>query len=141
MKTIVLYYSLGGSTKVEAEKIADTEDAVTCRVEEVKKRNLFTAFIPGALYAMKRKAVSIKALTYDLVGFDKIIIGMPIWGGFPAPAFNAIVQKLPPEKDVELFFCSGGGLTPKSKQGTMDMIAVKGCKLLSYKDIGTAKKR
>lgn len=140
MKSIVLYYSLKGSTKAEAEKIAEKEGAAVCRIEEVKKRNIFTAFIPGCLHSMKRKSSSIKSPNCDLADFDKIIIGAPIWGGYPAPAFNAIVQMLPQGKDVELFFCSEGGETPKSKQGTIDIIAAGGCKLISYSDIKTGNK-
>ena len=141
MKTIVLYYSFKGSTKAEAEKIAKEEEADICRIEEVKKRNIFSAFIPGCQNAIKRKASAIKPLACDLAQYDRIIIGSPIWGGYPVPAFNAIVQALPPEKDVALFFCSEGGETPKSKQGTIDMIQTKGCKLTSYEDIKTGQKK
>lgn len=140
MKTIVLYYSLKGNTKAEAEKIAEKDGAAICRIEEVKRRNIFTAFVPGCPHAMKRKASPVKSPNCDLTDFDKIIIGTPIWAGYPVPAFNSIVQMLPPGKDVELFFCSDGGSSLKSKQGTIDMLASKGCSLKSYLDIKTGKK-
>lgn len=95
MKTIVLYYSFGGSTKAEAERIAEETGAVLCRIEERKNRNIWTSIIPGCPQAMKRKASPIKSFNCDLLSFDKIIIGAPIWAGFPAPAFNSIVQALP----------------------------------------------
>jgi len=139
MKTIVLYYSFGGSTKAEAERIAAENDAVLCRVEETKNRSLLSAFVPGAPNSMNRKASEIKQIEQDLNSFDRIIIGCPIWGGYPAPAFNAIVEMLPRDKEVELFFCSGGGDTHKSSQGTKDLIFKKGCKLISYRDVKTEK--
>jgi flavodoxin len=139
MKTIVLYYSLEGSTKAEAERIAEEKDAVLCRVEEVKKRSLLSAFFPGAPKAMNRKASKIKQIGHDLDSFDRIIIGCPIWSGYPAPAFNAIAEQLPSGKEVELFFCSAGGETPKSSQGTKDLISEKGCKVMSYRDVKTEK--
>jgi len=139
MKTIVLYYSFGGSTKAEAERIAAENDAVLCRVVETKNRSLISSFVQGAPNAMKRKASEIKQIGQDLNSFDRIIIGCPIWGGYPAPAFNAIVELLPMDKEVELFFCSGGGDTQKSSQGTRDLISKKGCKLISYRDVKTEK--
>jgi flavodoxin len=139
MRTIVLYYSFGGSTKAEAERIAAANDAVLCRVEERKDRSLLSAFVPGAPNSRNRKASEIKQIGQDLNSFDRIIIGCPVWGGYPAPAFNAIVELLPSGKEVELFFCSGGGETPKSSQGTKDLISKKGCRLVSYRDVKTGK--
>ncbi|NCB42070.1 MAG: hypothetical protein EOM59_05570 [Clostridia bacterium] len=141
MKAVVLYYSFGGRTKAEAEEIAKEKGAVLCRIEEEKPRNILTAFIPGCLHAMKRRPSAIKSFNCDLAEFDEIIIGAPIWGGCPAPAFNSIVKKLPSQKDVTLFFCSGSGDTLKSKQGTIDMITDQKCNVIAYRDICTAKKK
>lgn len=139
MKTIVIYYSLGGRTKAEAQRVAAEKNASLCEIEEVKKRNFFNALFKGCPDAMKRRPSEIKAPGIDLGEFDKIIIGTPVWGGFPAPPFNAIVALLPADKEVELFVCSGGGETPKSAQGTRDLIAAKGCTLVSYRDVKTGK--
>jgi flavodoxin len=135
MKTIVLYYTMGGTTKAEAERVAAEEGAELCPILETKKRSGISAFSSGCPSAMKRKASAIQPLGYDLNEFDRIVIGSPIWAGFPAPAFNAAVSLLPSGKEVELFFCSGGGAEPKSEQGTKDLIAAKGCKLISYRDV------
>ncbi|MCH4239310.1 MAG: hypothetical protein LKF71_03475 [Oscillospiraceae bacterium] len=138
MKTIVLYYSLGGNTKAEAERIAQEENAELCEVQELKKRNPLSAVFSGCPQAMQRKASAIQPLKCDLSVYDRIFIGCPIWAGFPAPAFNAILHLLPRDKEVSLFFCSAGGEEPRSQQGTKDLIAQKGCKLISYCDIRTA---
>lgn len=137
MKTIILYYSFGGSTKKEAEKLAKEKGATLCRVEETKKRGMISALFSGCPAAAKRKASKIKPIAYNLAEFDQIIIGGPIWAGYPAPAVNAIFDALPSGKEVELFFCSGGGEAPKSAPGTKEIIANKGCKLNSYRDVKT----
>lgn len=141
MKTVILYYSLGGATKAEAERLAAEQGAELCPIREKKKRNVFTAFFSGCPEAMKRKASKIQPLGCNLEEYDRIVIGCPIWAGFPAPAFNAAVNLLPPDKEVELFFCSGGGEEPKSEAGTKELIAEKGCTLVSYRDIRTAPKK
>ncbi|MGE4353696.1 MAG: flavodoxin family protein [Oscillospiraceae bacterium] len=137
MKTVILYYTLGGATKKEAERLAEKLDAPAYQVREARNRNLLTAFIPGCPQAMHRKAVHIRYLGIDLQEYDRIIIGCPVWAGFPAPAFNAIAELLPAGKEVELFFCSGGGGTPKSALGTRELIEKKGCTVVSYRDVNT----
>ena len=140
MKTIIIYYSFSGSTEREAKRLSSELGATLLRVNEVRNRSSFGSYILGCPQAMRRKAVAIRPLGIDLKQFDKIIIGCPIWAGFPAPAFNSIVQQLPAGKDVELFFCSGGGDRQRSEQGNKDLIKDKGCKLVSYRDVCTAAK-
>lgn len=139
MKTIVLYYSFGGHTKAEAIRQASERGAELICVEELKKRRLLSAFFPGAYHAKTRKASMIQSLPTDLTQFDRIVIGSPIWGGFPTPAFNAIVNLLPAGKEVELFFCSAGGSSKDSQEGTRQMIRDRGCTLINYSDIKMGK--
>ncbi|HCU08322.1 MAG TPA: hypothetical protein DF480_05075 [Clostridiales bacterium] len=139
MSTIILYYSLGGRTKVEAEKLAVQRDAELYAIEEVKRRNILNALIPGCFHSRKRKASEIRPLSIDLNGFDRILIGAPIWGGFPAPAFNTVIQLLPENKEVEVFLCSGGGSSALSEEGTRHMLTDRNCTLVEYRDIKTGK--
>ncbi|MFR5004155.1 MAG: flavodoxin family protein [Thomasclavelia ramosa] len=140
MKTIIMYYTLGGTSKKEAERIAsENENVVICEVQQKKKYNIFTAFILGCPKAMKRQVVEIKDVQYDLSDFDRIIFVAPIWAGFPVPAFNAMVNLLPAGKEVEIFMCSGGGEAPKSEEGTKKMIQDKNCKLIAYHNIKASK--
>lgn len=137
MKTIVLYYTLGGSTRAEATRIASAMEAEMIEVQETHKRNPFTAFIPGCPHAMKRRASKIKPLGVDLGGFERIVLCCPVWSGYPAPAFNAMAALLPPGKEVEVVLCSAGGETPKSIVGTKNLIMERGCRLISYRDVNT----
>ncbi len=140
MKTVIVYYTFGGSSKKEAERIAAELNVPSYRVKEARKRSFLAAFIPGGLEAGQRRTVAIQPLEIDLKEFDRIIIVCPVWNAHPAPAFNAIVERLPREKEVEIILCSGGGGTAKSKQGTKEMIEEKGCTLISYRDVLTGVK-
>ena len=103
MKSVVLYYTFGGSTKLEAERIGAEQGAPVYRVRETKSRSLFGSFIPGGFQAMKRKRVKILPLEVDLSAFDRIYIGCPVWAACPAPAFNSMVDLLPAGKEIEVF--------------------------------------
>lgn len=137
MKTIIIYYTFGGSTKKEAERLGTELNVPLCRVMEAHNRSFFAAFVPGGFLAMNRKSVAIRPLNINPNDYDRIIVGCPVWAGYPAPAFNAIVEQLPDGKEVELFLCSGGGDTQKSEQGTKTLIEKKGCTVISYRNVKT----
>lgn len=141
MKTLVIFYSFSGRTKKEAEKIAAAENADLCEVREVKKRNIITAFIPGCPKAIKRTAPAVQPFGVKPGDYDRILIGAPVWAGFPAPAFNSIVNTLPQGREVGVFLTSSSGDTSKSADGTKKLIEAKGCRLIEYKDIVTASKK
>lgn len=137
MKDVIIYYTFGGSTMKEAERLAKELDAPVFRVKEARNRGLLASFIPGGYQAIHRKAVAIRPLDADLREYDRIIIGCPVWGGYPAPAFNSIVEMLPGGREVEIFLCSGGGDTEKSREGTISLVEGKGCCVISYRNITT----
>ncbi|HAB61961.1 MAG TPA: hypothetical protein DCE48_14920 [Lachnospiraceae bacterium] len=141
MKTIIMYYTFGGSSRKEANRIADENDnSVLCEIKEENKRNIITAFFSGCPKAIKREQSSIQKIEHNLDNFDKIILVAPVWAGFPAPAFNSMVELLPSGKEVEVYLCSGGGETPKSQEGTGQIIRDKSCNLIAYHNIKTTKK-
>jgi len=124
MATVILYYSLSGTTKGLAEKQAAETGADVFEVREVKKRNGFTAFIPGCCLSMGMKCSAIEPLEADLSAYDEIVIMGPIWAGKPAPAVNSVIELLPAGKTVSLI-CTAGGETDLSK--TAALITAKGC--------------
>lgn len=137
MKTVILYFTFGGSTKKEAERLSKQLSIPFYQVMEKHERSFWAAFIPGGYLAMHRKPVKIQPLEIDLNCYDRIIIGCPVWAGYPAPVFNSIVECLPAGKEVEIFLCSGGSGTEKSERGTKSLIEKKGCTVISYRDIHT----
>jgi len=125
MSTVILYYSRSGITKTFAEKQAAETGADLFEVCEVKKRNGFTAFIPGCCLAMGLKSSAIVPPEADLAAYDEIVIMGPIWAGKPAPAVNSIIDILPEGKSVSLICQSGRGGFDLSK--TAELITAKGC--------------
>ena len=127
MKAVVLYYTFGGSTKREAERLGAELSAPVHRVREAKNRSLFGSFIPGGFQAMKRRTAKILPVSVDLVAFDRIYLGCPVWAGYPAPAFNAMLALLPAGKEIEVFLCAGGNDPRPSDAGTKRLIEERGC--------------
>ncbi len=139
MKSLVLYYTFGGSTKLEAEQIAAAQEAPVYRVREKRNRSLIGTFLPGCFQALKRKRSKILPLEVDLSAFDRIYLGAPVWAASPAPAFNSMVDLLPTGKEVEVFLCAGGNDPRPSDEVTKQMIEAKGCIVSKITTIATGK--
>ena len=138
MKPVILYYSFGGATRAEAKKRAATAGADVVEVLEAKKRGIFSAFLSGCPQALGRKASEIRPLSIDWSAYDDVTLMAPVWAGHPAPAFNAALELIPKDKILHVVLCSGGGETPKSKEGTIDLLRKRGYALSSYEDVKTA---
>ena len=137
MKSAVVYYTFGGSTEKEAERIAAGLGADRFCVREAKKRSLLGAFIPGGLQAMMRKSVEIAPVKFDLSAYDRVCLCCPVWAAYPAPAFNAMLALLPAGKEVEVFLCSGGGAARASDAQTRRLIEARGCTVIAIHSIAT----
>ena len=138
MKSAILYYSFRGATRAEATKRATETGADVFEVLEVKKRSLFSAFLPGCPQAIGRKATKIRPLSIDWSLYDQVTLMASVWAGHPAPAFNAALELIPKDKILHIVLCSGGGETPNSKDATIDLLRKRGYALSSYEDVKTA---
>lgn len=94
MKTLIVYFSMNGHTRKAAKAIA-----AELANEDVTIADL--AF-QGKMIAFSMEVENIRAgdLSHfefdrdvlDLAAFDRVFIGMPVYGGAPAWAFNAFMK-------------------------------------------------
>jgi hypothetical protein len=136
MKSIVLYYSYTGHTRKVAEKLAHTQGAEIVEVRTKRHKGKLATYLVDCPRAMMRKSSAVQPITQDLKEYGLITLLAPVWAGFPAPAFNAMVQLLPAHANVQIVLVSGGGpgATKKSEEGTRKLLKKQSCKVLSYKD-------
>ena len=109
MKKLVVFYSLSGNTEVVAKTIAKELKADLYRVEEIRKRNRFLAYLTGSFAAMRDKCSEIKPVVLNVHDYDLIFLGSPIWASRPVPAINAFISSTDfKNKKVIAFFTMGG---------------------------------
>lgn len=137
MKTLVIWYSYTGKTKQIAEDLAKKESADLVEVKEKKSRSKFNAYVFGSLAARGRKPADLQDFTCNFSHYEKIIVAMPIWAGYPAPPMNNIISLLPRGKAVELMMTSGSGSSKGTSEETKSLIVAKGCSVTKYEDIKT----
>ena len=134
MRTAVVFYSFGGSTRRYAQNIAKERDAELIEVKEEKKRGIFGAFFKGCPDAIKGKPSKLSD-EVKLGEFERVIVMSPVWAGFPAPACNAIMQLIPKSARMELILVSGDGSTAKNHDEIIARINAMGINLADYRDI------
>jgi len=112
MKTLVIYYSLEGNTKLIAETIAKETNADILEIKSKKEypKGRFKKYLWGGKSVMFNEKPEIMEIDLDIDSYDRIFIGTPIWAGTYAPPFNTFVENYKIEnKKIALFACHGGG--------------------------------
>jgi flavodoxin len=134
MKTLIIYYSYSGKTKTIAEKLASEEKADLAEAKAIKNPGKLKAYTVGVLAAGNGKAWEIEPLDEDLAAYDRLILLAPIWGGNPAPPFNAILKLLPKGKAVAVKMVSMSGKS--ACKGRIEAaIKYQGCVFEGFEDV------
>jgi flavodoxin len=116
MKSLVVYYSLTGKTRLVAQAIAEALNATLVEIKEAKPRKLGPlVYLTGGFAAMMNWGSQINPIDVDLKQYDRIFIGSPIWNSRPAPATNSFVYQTNFEsRSVIPFFTMGGDNADKA---------------------------
>ena len=134
MKTLILFYSYTGKTKLLAEQKAAELSADIEEVKTIKKPFVLRAYFVESLRAMRCKKSAIAPIKSNLDDYDTIIIMAPIWAGSPAPAVNSIIDLLPKGKEIELLMVSASG-TSGGATRNRTLIEARGCTVTTYINI------
>ncbi len=136
MKTAIVYYSYGGKTKKYCEDIVKETGAHIFEVQTQRRKSFIGNLLTECPKALMQKTTKIKDINVDLSGYERIILAVPMWAGFPAPAFNNIVTKVPKGRDIEVVIVSGSGETkPENKEKILSFVEKAGLKVIKYTDV------
>lgn len=104
MKTVILYYSLGGKTEIVAQTLSHVLKADILRIQDIKKRDGFANKFTSAINALRETKTEIYPDNIDLREYSTVYIGTPVWSNRPSPAIITLIDKLNLiGKDVFLF--------------------------------------
>ncbi len=107
MKSIIIYYSFEGNTKLIAESM---QEAVGGDIVQIKmKKEVSTKGIKKFLWGGKKVIFKEKPEIYpdniDLKDYDLVFIGTPVWAGKFSPAFTTLFSNTQLEGKSIAFFC------------------------------------
>ena len=95
MKTIIVYYSLGGFTKKIAQKLASKTGADLLRLTPVRDYPDTGAkkFLIGGRAAMAGAKPKLQPYNFDAKKYDRVVIGTPVWASSPAPPIRTFIDE------------------------------------------------
>lgn len=111
MKTLVVYYSHDGSTKLIAETIAKELKVDIEIIKPKKKIDASRAKIVrwGLQQLLTHPKPEIEQLVHNPMEYDEIIIGTPVWSYTYSPPIRTFIEDNSIKgKRVALFCCHGG---------------------------------
>jgi flavodoxin len=116
MKSLVVYYSLTGNTKLVAQVIAEALNATMEEIMETKPRKIrLLVYLIGGFEATMNRGSNIGSIDVNLKQYERIFIGSPIWNARPAPAINSFIYRTNLEgRDIIPFFTMGGDNSEKA---------------------------
>jgi len=132
MKSLVVYYSLTGKTKLVARAVAEALNATLVEIEETKFKKLGPlVYLVGSFAALMNRRSKINPLNVDLKQYDKIFVGSPTWASRPAPAINSFIYQTNFEgRQVIPFFTMAGEDAKAALANITDKIERRGGKVV-----------
>ena len=115
MKSLVVYYSLTGKTKLVSQGIAEALYATLVEIKETKPIPIPFVYLSGGFAAITNRGTKINPIDVDSKQYETIFIGSPMWGPRPAPAINSFIYKTDfAGRSVIPFFTMGGNNSEKA---------------------------
>lgn len=108
MRTLVVFYSRTGHTRLVAEEIRNNLDCDMEEIFDTKNRSGMLGLL-GLLKDRNQKFTVLKDLKNDPSDYDLLIIGTPVWGDrVSIPVRTYIHQNQEKFKNVAFFSTAGG---------------------------------
>ena len=125
MKTLCLYYTRTGATKVAMEHLARLLDADLAEYTDGKDRSGALGYVGACFASMKKKMPEVTVRSdLSLGDYDRVLIGMPIWVEGPCVMGKALLKQyrdsLP--KDVYYVVTQMGGADYTSRIKKLDEV-------------------
>ena len=111
MASLVVYYSLEGSTKLIAENVAKELEADLLELRPLKEINgkSFAKFFWGGRQVVLKKKPQLAPLEKDTEKYDLIVIGTPVWAFDYTPPIRTFLSQVSIKgKKLALFCCHEG---------------------------------
>ncbi|MDW7670195.1 MAG: flavodoxin [Bacillota bacterium] len=111
IKSLVIYYSHEGSTRLIAESMADAigADLLPLIPKKEMTRHGFSKYFWGGSQVMMKRKPELLPFEVDPLEYDLILIGTPVWAWTFSPPVAALLKTVDfSGKKIGLFSCHGG---------------------------------
>ena len=135
-KTVILYYSLTGYTKVCCEALQEVLGADIIEIKDLKKRSGKWGFFKTAFASLFGKNTKIDPKNPDLSPYTNIILGSPIWTGKLSMAIRTLIDKNRFDgKKVVIFTTTNAYEKEKYMEKSRNLVRKSGGEVVGYYQI------
>ena len=94
MKTLIVYYSMGGNTAYAARRIAQAlgADTLSLTPEKAYPSSGFRKFFWGGKSAVMAETPALLPYSFDPAAYERLIFGFPVWAGNMAPPLRTFIE-------------------------------------------------
>lgn len=105
-KTLIVFYSRGGTTRTVAEAIASSIQGEIEAITDRKKRTGVIGTMSAGKDGSRGKSTRIDDTRFRPKDFELVIIGTPIWAGGLSPAIRTYLERYKDEIKEYALFCT-----------------------------------
>ena len=141
MKTLIIYYSQGGTTDLVARTLAKQLKADLLRIHDLKNREGFKNKLLSSIDAFRETKTDIVPARVDLTPYSTIYFGTPTWAGNPTPAIITIIDRCNLRgKDVILFATMDGNNGESNIERLEEKVKMRGARVIESFTLATKDK-
>lgn len=138
MKTLIVYYSRSGQTRLVAESLAKLSGADLEEINDPTDRAGAKGYLKSGKEAFLKKLPPIEPIKKDLKDYDLVLVGTPVWAFTISSPVRAFLEKYKNDLNSWALFCTQGGEgRQKTKEGAEKIISKpsRGFLYLTAKDL------
>ena len=124
MRTLIVYYSLGGTTRKLAEALAKTLSADIAEVRCSRYGRGAVDFLKACYDSLMSRLPEIEVKHASLQTYDLVLVGGPIWAGHVATPIRTYLNSRRGQFKRMAFFSTSGG--PASDRSLAEMADIAG---------------
>ncbi|MBM4312263.1 MAG: hypothetical protein FJ119_15145 [Deltaproteobacteria bacterium] len=138
-KTLILYYSRTGNTRVACEALQKELGADMQEIRDLNSRDKGFGMIAGMFKTILGMRTKIEPATVDFEPYDRIIISAPIWAGTFGLAMRTFVKRNNfAGKDVLIFITADSYMKEKPRQKHKDLVVASNGNVTGYFQVQAA---
>jgi flavodoxin len=136
MKICIIYHSESGNTRHVAQHLASECDAHLVEVSDRGQYMKLTRFLVWCKKARGEEKTEIEPAAVDVLGYDVLVFGSPVWAFKPTPAIHTAIDSLKGcEGKKAVVFSTHGGRPGQTDETFRKWIESRGMKLVAVTSI------